>query len=128
MSMKNYMVTGQELLEYDSEITTDSKGNKIISSFNYIITEIILDDKKMVIIRTEDDYVKDKKILKTMVYTKRGFEFLIETLITAEILTIEEQEEEITKMIETMVILEDYESASGLTNDWKKHKEIKKYE
>ena len=128
MSMTNYMISGQDLLDFDSEITTDSKGKKIIASLNYIITTLVVEEREMTIIRTEEDYIQDKKILKSMVYTKKGFAFLIDTLETAEIISIKDQIEEINNIINTFASLEDFESASALKNDLDKYKEINKDE
>ena len=120
--MKNYMISGEELLSHTPKVETDSRGNKIMDNLNYIVTELKHDGKEMIIIRTQEDYIKDKKILKTMVYTHKGFDFLLKTMVQAELLTIEDQEETINSMIETLVSLEDFENAEKLKNEWEEYK------
>jgi hypothetical protein len=121
--MKNYIITGDQLLSHEPKIEFDSKGNKIMDHLNYIITEIKHEGKNMIIIRTEEDYINDKKILKTMVYTQKGFPFLIKTMKDAGLITIEKQEETINSMIDTLASLEDFENAEKLKNDWNEYKD-----
>lgn len=123
--MKSYLVKGEDLLANDPKIETDSKGNKILDNVMYVITEVNVNGNDMIVVRTQEDYLYDRKVVKTMVYTHNGFDFLINIMIKAGLTTTEKQEKTINELIDTLVMLEDFESAQQLKDEWDEYKRNK---